>query len=262
MKVAILQYYPEFGEVEKNLGRVANLTADVEADLFVLPELFATGYLFEDKNELSRYAETPGEGIIHKFLRKLAIDKNAAFIGGYPEVDGGKYYNSAIFVPPKGEIYNYRKIHLFDREKTMFEPGDRAFEVIEFRDVKLGIMICFDWIFPESYRTLALRGADLICHCTNLVLPFCQKASYAHAVSNRIFIALSNRIGAEKRAGTELDFTGQSIAYSPKGQILAEFDSEDEAVKTFEIDPEEARAKFVTERNHVLQDRRPEFYEI
>ncbi|MGC9315805.1 MAG: nitrilase-related carbon-nitrogen hydrolase [bacterium] len=262
MKVAIIQYYPEFGEVEKNLARVANLVSDIEADLFVLPELFATGYLFDDKNELAIYAEEAEEGITSSFLRKLAKDKNSAFIGGYPELDSGRYYNSAMFVPPEGEIRNYRKIHLFDREKTMFEPGNRAFEVIEYRDVKLGIIICFDWIFPESYRTLTLKGADLICHCTNLVLPYCQKASYAHAVSNRVFIALSNRIGAENRAGTELNFTGQSIAYSPKGQILAEFDSEEESVKMFEIAPEDARTKFVTERNHVLKDRRPEFYEI
>jgi predicted amidohydrolase len=262
MKIAILQYNPEFGEVEKNLKRVATLTENIEADLFVLPELFATGYLFETADELAHFAEPFKKGITGSFIHELAKKHNAAFIAGYPELAPEGFFNSAMFIMPDGKGHNYRKIHLFDREKTMFVPGDKPFEAIEFRGAKVGIMICFDWIFPESYRTLALKGADIVCHCTNLVLPFCQRASYAHAVSNRMFIVISNRIGTEERAGTRLDFTGQSVAYSPMGEVLCEFAPDEEFVRVFEIDPAQARAKFVTQRNHVLEDRRPDLYEI
>lgn len=262
MKIGILQYNPEFGRIENNLNRVAQLVANKDADLFVLPELFATGYIFQNKDELSEYAERPGKGLTGEFLARLAVDKEAAFIGGYPERADEGIYNSAIFFGPEGETHNYRKIHLFDREKIMFEPGDSPFEVFEYRGAKIGMMICFDWIFPESYRSLALKGADIICHSTNLVLPYCQRAAYAHAVSNRVFIVLSNRTGSEKRAGHKLTFTGQSIAYSPGGQVLCDFDAIEESVKIIEIDPKAARAKFVTERNNVITDRRPNLYEM
>ncbi len=262
MKIAILQFAPEFGRVEKNLNTVAQMTADVKADLFVLPELFATGYIFKDKTELAGFAERPGKGLTGEFLAKLSENKDAAFIAGYPELADEGIYNSALFVTSDGELINYRKIHLFNREKTMFEPGDKPFDVVEYRGAKIGMMICFDWIFPESYRSLAIKGADIICHCSNIVLPYCQKATYAHAVSNRVFIVLSNRTGTEEHAGMKLTFTGQSIAYSPGGQILCDFDSTEQTVKTIDIDPRAARTKFVTERNHVINDRRPHLYEI
>jgi len=262
LKLAILQYYPKFGCVQANLDRISEMVDPVEADLFILPELFATGYIFEDREELVKFAEPLTGGLTYESLSALSRKKNAAFIGGFPERDSDRIFNSAMFVPPEGKPISYRKIHLFDREKLYFEPGDKPFQVIEFRGAKLGILICFDWIFPESYRTLALKEADLICHISNLVLPFCQKASYAHAVSNRVFIAVSNRTGSEENAGLRLNFTGQSICYSPGGEVLTEFSENEESVHVISIDIKAARAKFVTERNHVFRDRRPLFYEL
>ena len=262
MKLGIVQNKPEFGQVDENLYRVRELIKGIQVDILVLPELFSTGYVFKDKMELLNYAELSGDGKTQFFLKQLSRDLDAAVIGGFPELDCDNVYNSAMIAMPDSRWDIYRKIHLFNTEKSYFTPGNKPFFVTEFRGAKIGTMICFDWIFPESYRTLALKGADLICHCTNLVLPYCQQASYAHAVSNRVFIALANRIGREKRAGVDVEFTGQSVIYSPWGEQIAQAESSSECCLTVEIDISRAREKNVTEKNHVFNDRRREFYEI
>jgi predicted amidohydrolase len=74
-------------------------------------------------------------------------------------------------VGPKGFIGCYRKTHLFFEETLWFTPGDSGFQVWDIGMAKVGVMICFDWYYPESARTLALQGADIIAHPSNLVLP-------------------------------------------------------------------------------------------
>ncbi|HHS50333.1 MAG TPA: beta-ureidopropionase [candidate division Zixibacteria bacterium] len=262
MKVGIVQFRPVLGEEWRNFERVRRLIAPVDADLFVLPELFGSGYLFRDRAEMIAHAETFPNGRTLSFMQKLAEEKDCAIVGGFPEVAEDKLYNSAVFIAPEEKPVLYRKIHLFNTEKFIFDAGDMPFPIIEFRGAKIGMMICFDWIFPESYRTLAIRGADIVCHMTNLVLPYCQKASYAHAVSNHIFIMLANRTGADVNAGERIEFTGGSIAYSPDGKVLGKLNETEEAVLTVEFEPEIARNKFVTQHNDVISDRRPEFYDI
>ena len=87
-------------------------------------------------------------------------------------------------------------------------------------------MICFDWVIPEAARTLALKGAQIICHPSNLVMPYCQKAMYARAVENHVFIITPNRIGKDENSGKEVSFTGGSIILNPKGDYLAEGNKE------------------------------------
>jgi predicted amidohydrolase len=122
--------------------------------------------------------------------------------------------------------------------------------------------ICFDWFFPESFRTLALKGADIIAHCSNLVLPYCQTADFAAAVQNRVFIATVNRVGAEQREDEQLAFTGESVLVSPKGEYLLRGPIEDEAVLVAEIDPEAARNKSINPYNEVFKMRRPGMYTL
>ena len=124
------------------------------------------------------------------------------------------------------------------------------------------MMICFDWIFPEIARTLALKGADILCHSTNLVLPFCQDAMVTRCIENRVFALTANRVGTERRAGQELTFTGRSQVVTPRGEILTRADVVGEGVFIIEIDPLLARNKAITDVNDVLGDRRPELYEL
>lgn len=165
-----------------------------------------------------------------------------------------------MLVYPNGEIQVYRKTHLFYKEKKLFEPGNTGLNVFQYKGVNLGLMICFDWIFPESVRTLALKGADIICHSANLVLPFCQKAMITRSIENRIFTITANRFGLEKNAGDEFSFTGMSQITDIKGNRLTQAGKNEECVKIVEIDPTEARDKKVTEWNDIFLDRREEFY--
>ena len=124
------------------------------------------------------------------------------------------------------------------------------------------MMICFDWIFPEIARTLALKGADILCHSTNLVLPFCQDAMVTRCIENRVFALTANRVGTERRAGSEFTFTGRSQVVDPKGRIHTRAGTEEEGVFVVDIDPSLARDKAVTEANDIFKDRRPELYEL
>ncbi len=262
MKIAIVQFAPRIREIDSNLTAVDRLIANTEADLFVLPELFSSGYLFSSREDILPFAEPFPEGKTTAFLAKISSEKDCAIVGGFPELSNGGVYNSAVLVAPGVEPVLYRKLHLFNTEKAVFAPGNLPLPIVEFRGAKVAFMICFDWIFPEVYRTLALRGAEIVCHLTNLVMPFCQRASYAHAVSNRLFIMISNRFGTETNGDAKVEFTGGSIAYSPTGEVLGELGATGEGLVIVEVDPSIARDKRINMFNDLLADRRPEFYDL
>ncbi|TET32793.1 MAG: acyltransferase [Planctomycetota bacterium] len=263
MNAGFLQFKPTFGDKKANAEKLSALVSSVKADLLVLPELCLTGYQFRDRKELAEYAKPiPGGESIDAFTG-LAKTIGGSIIAGIAELDGDKIYNSAVLVSPEGYRAKYRKIHLFDREKEIFTPGNDGFEIHRVGDANIGMMICFDWIFPESTRTLALMGADVIAHSANLVLPYCQKAMPGRAIENRIYIITSNRTGDENRVeGESLHFTGLSQITGPGGDILAQADETEETVKIVELDIEKTRDKQVTKRNHLFTDRRPEFYKL
>lgn len=265
MKIGYLQFKPEFGRPSENLSEIEKLLSDKKFDLMVLPELANSGYLFSDMNELSDLSEVVGDGNFCTMLREICKKKNSYIVSGICEKAGEKYYNSAVLVKPDGGISTYRKIHLFDEEKLWFSPGDSlpAVHEIEGKDfgkVKIGIMICFDWIFPETARTLALNGAQIICHPSNLVLSYCQKAMFTRAVENRVFTITANRTGSDVKGDKNLSFTGESVIVSPKGLYLCRASIDKTECCIVEINPDEALDKKITERNDLFEDRRKEYY--
>jgi len=262
MKLAMLQFAPVFGEVQENLRSIEQACADLTADLVVLPELCTTGYQFRDRGELLQLAE-PAGGPALKKLCEVAGACGGHLVAGFAEKEGDRVYNSAALVGPDGVSGIYRKVHLFSEEKRLFEPGDAGFLVLRARGVPVGMMVCFDWIFPESARSLALGGAEVIAHCANLVLPFCQDALITRALENRVFIASCNRTGTEERIeGQKYEFTGRSRIVGPDGTVLAEGPPDAPAVITVEIDPRRAADKKLTPLNDVLRDRRNDQYRL
>ena len=259
MRVAVLQFAPEFGDVRGNLTRMEVMIARENAELFVAPELALSGYTFESRDEALALAQEP-DGAEFAGLARLAREKGAAVVVGFAEKDGPSVFNSSLLLAPDGSRTTYRKIHLFGREKRFFTPGDRPPQVVEVRRVRHGMMICFDWIFPETARSLAIMGADIICHPANLVLPHCQDAMVTRCLENRVFGLTANRTGIEKRAGERLAFTGMSQIVAPNGRILARAGGDGDALLMADIAPEDARDKWVTPSNHVLEDRRPDLY--
>ena len=259
IKVGYVQTSPLFGDKEKNFEQIENLLLDVKADLIVLPELFATGYTFVSKDEAVSLAETP-KGRTSNFLLSLSKLTGAIIIGGYVEKAGNEIYNSAMIVSNNGVIDSYRKIHLYYKEKLWFSPGDKPLKVYEINDIKIGIMICFDWIFPEVARSLALLGADIITHPANLVLPYCQKAMITRCIENRVYSITANRIGQEKRGKDNFEFTGASQITSYDGKVLSSAPPNKIYTDFFEIDIQNSRNKKLNEYNHLLKDRRKNFY--
>lgn len=259
IKVALLQFAPRFGEKHYNLQRAAELARSQPAEIYVLPELCTTGYQFHDRREAFSLAE-PSAGESVEYFHALARELSAWFAFGFAERQGKRVFNSAALVGPKGLEGVYRKVHLFSREKTIFHPGDRPWRVYPVSPARVGLMICFDWFFPEAARTLALDGAQLIAHPANLVLPYCQQAMITRALENHVFCATANRVGREERWSDQpLVFTGQSRLVGPQGEVLIQAGAQEEAALVAAIDPARADDKVVA-GNHLFADRRPRFY--
>ncbi len=263
MRVAFLQFAPTFGDKNGNFQRVAELLPEgIKLDLLVLPELFQTGYLFENKSELNSLAEEYPAGPTLTFLKRITAQVDGAVFAGFAERSEGQFYNSAMLVLPTGESFLYRKLHLFDREKCLFTPGNLKSFMVPFRGAKLAPAICFDWFFPEYFRSLALMGATVICHSANLVMPWYKKAAPVRALENHVYIVTSDRRGSEHRAGISLNFVGGSIVVSPKGEVLCDVDGDAEGVFFVDIVPELAGDKRLNSNNDIFLDRRANFYEL
>jgi len=260
MKVAGIQFSPRFGNIPENLAAIDRLSAGLQADLVVLPELCTTGYQFRDRQELATLAE-PADGTSVGALIGMAASWGGHVVAGLAESEESRIYNSALLVNADGVVGKYRKVHLFADEKRLFDPGDLGFGVWKVGEVLVGLMVCFDWIFPESARSLALGGARIIAHPANLVLPHCQDAMITRALENRVFTITVNRTGSEERIpGTALHFTGSSQLIAPDGTIVARASADAEEIVVARIDPSLAGDKHVTATNHVLDDRRPDQY--
>ncbi len=264
-----MQTSPEFGAKEKNLAAIEAMfesacldgaTGSCHVDLWVLPELCTTGYQFRTRGELASLSEANDGATVRRFSN-LAKRLETAIVFGMAESAGHDLFNSAILVSQDGLVGVYRKVHLFDRETELFDPGRGGFDVFEVHSVRVGVMVCFDWLFPESARTLALKGAQVIAHPANLVLPYCQAAMVTRAIENHVFTVTANRVGREARVdGEVLDFTGASRIVSPDGRILRDGPIGETSVMWEDIDPDEADHKTITRRNDVLADRRPDSY--
>jgi len=265
MKIGYLQFRPEFGKPKENIRRISRLIKDKSFDLLVLPELANSGYLFSSIEELEKTSEEIPDGPFCKALMKMCADKNAYIVSGICEKYQNKFYNSAILVRPDGKIITYRKIHLYYDEKLWFEPGNIFLQAQEitsdsFGTVNIGMMICYDWIYPETARTLAMKGAQIICHPSNLVMPYCQSAMYARAIENHVFTITANRIGSEANKNKNLMFTGGSVIVSPFGEYLGRAPAEEEECFIVDIDPSAALDKNINPQNNLFDDRREEFY--
>src|SRR5574341_389273 len=162
MKVGFVQTFPIFGKKQENINNTIVKIKQLNADIVVLPELFNTGYQFTSKEETFILAEKIPEGQITQALISLSREKHVYIVAGLAERENGRCYNSAVLVGPAGFIGHYRKLHLFYDEKKWFEPGNTGLNVYDVGEAKVGIMICFDWFFPEVARSLALKGSDII----------------------------------------------------------------------------------------------------
>jgi predicted amidohydrolase len=265
--VAVCQLAPVLGDVAGNVERgCAAVESAVArgAEVVLLPELVTTGYAFEDVDELRAVAE-PADGPSVGAMVEVAGRTGAVVVGGFAESDAERLHNSAFVVDGTGLLAVYRKAHLWDRELLLFTPGSSAAPVVSTAVGRIGVAICYDLEFPEWSRAAALAGAELLCVPTNWPAQEWPQGEHAPqlvhaqaaALASRVFVAVCDRVGAER--GT--DWAGGSGIVSPDGYPLTET-SRGGGVQTVlaSCDLARAREKRTSARNDALHDRRPDLY--
>jgi 5-aminopentanamidase len=273
VKVATIQFEPKLFHVQENCVRIAEYISSTQADIIVFPELATCGYFFINRKEVTLASLEFVSPEMNEFQRLATVFGRIVIVGFAEQFDHAYYNSAAVFHPDKQKSRVYRKTHLFYKERFVFNEGDTGFFVIhdEERDVKIGTMICYDWRFPESARSLALHGADLIVCPSNLVTHIWTSVMPTRAIENKVYLAVANRWGNEERTihetdGTEstevLSFNGQSSIYSYNGEILAQSLAVGDDVRIVEIEPQKTRDKSFNAYNHIFDDRRSKFYSI
>ena len=257
LKIAIIQFKPILGAVADNIQAIRSLLERVpDAQLLVLPELASTGYNFRDKDHAYSLAEEPADSAYLNMLNTYARRNEQYIVTGFNEKAEKGIYNSSALTGPEGMIGIYRKMHLFMHEKEYFLPGDSELKVYDTAYGKIGMQICFDYLFPEPWRILAEQDAHLIVHPSNLLTQNATKALPGIALMNRVYIATANRIGTEGN----LTFNGGSMIIDPSGNVLKKASAANEEIIEYDLDISLSTDKMITPLNHVFKDRRAEQY--
>jgi len=168
MRVSCAQYAVRDGGRDPNLERSLHFirrAAAEGADLVVLPELANSGCDLGTRDQALDLAEEIPSGPTVRAWSEEAEEFGVCVVGGLLEKEGDTLYNSAFLVGP-GVLGRYRKTHLWDKEKLRYEPG-RELPVFDTPLGRIGVLICYDIWFPEAARTLALKGAQILCAPSN-----------------------------------------------------------------------------------------------
>jgi 5-aminopentanamidase len=256
------------GETQKNRARLVEWLADPrirDADLVVFPECVLSGYCFDSLDEAWPYAETIPGTSTQAIERLCREQRRFVAFGMLEQGPHGQLFNSCVLIGPEGIVAVYRKIHLpflgIDRFTT---PGTDAFQVHQANEMRIGLHICYDGIFPESGRVMSLDGADLLILPTNWppgADTFAKYIPNARALENNVYFLSVNRVGTERG----FRFIGQSKLCDTNGNTVAEAPENEEAIIIGQIDLERARNKRLVRvpGKHVIdrwKDRHPELY--
>jgi N-carbamoylputrescine amidase len=244
------------------------------AKVILLPELFETPYFCKDQKQAYFALAQPVENnpVLARFSRlakKLKVILPISFF----ERSDNSYYNSIMMINDDGQQLGlYRKIHIPDgpgyEEKFYFKEGDTGFKVWKTRYCIIGVGICWDQWFPESARTMALLGAEVLFypsaigsepHAPHLDSSgHWQRVMQGHAAANVMPLIASNRIGQETGESCTLTFYGSSFIAGPTGEMICTAPRDEETVITARFNLDEIYA-FRTEWA-LFQDRRPKHY--
>jgi len=271
-QVSVAQLAITVAEPDANRQAAADAVAEAAAAgarLVVLPELCDSGYVFDagDLAAEARGLAAPAAGSVtlgqwHSLARRHGL----VIVGGFCELGAdGRLYNSAALVDASGTRAVYRKVHLWDKEKLVFTPGDAAPPVVDTGVGRVAVMICYDLEFPEWARLAALDGADLIAAPVNWPgyrwpageRPAEVVKAQAAAAANGVFVAVADRCRTERG----VSWISGSVIVGPEGYPLAGPVLADRpAVLTTACDLPRARDKSLPGDNDLLADRRPELY--
>ncbi|MGB6019804.1 MAG: N-carbamoylputrescine amidase [Sulfurimonadaceae bacterium] len=262
---------------EANIAKAEALVREAAANgakIILLPELFEGLYFCKDmdKQYFSWAKEQKNNPLIEHFSA-LAKALKIVLPLSYFEKAGDRYFNSLVMIDADGTVLeNYRKTHIPDgpgyEEKFYFQPGDTGFKVWDTKYAKIGVGICWDQWFPETARSLALMGAELIFYPTAIgsepeinvdSKAHWQRVQQGHAAANTVPVIAANRIGVEEGESCTLTFYGASFMTDYTGEKVTEAPRDREGVIYAEYDLEENRKQ--REYWALFKDRRPSMYE-
>lgn len=261
MKIACGQFAPEYRNTEANLHTIERLAKKASADILVLPELALTGYFFKERAEVDALGEAI-TGPLATRLSDIARDNELAIITGFLERDGDEFYNSALAFDHTGALAgHYRKVHLFYFEKEVFSKGDLGFPVFDLATrsgiARTGMLVCYDWRFPEAARSLAIKGAELIAMPSNIVTTTgrLHTTLETRAFENKVALAFADRTGTETNGDETLTFRGESAIYNFNGDGLALASPSGDEIIRAEVDLAKTRNKEINRFNEIFSDR-------
>ncbi len=266
--VSAVQMSTKWLNAEENLNymknAIAKIKAEKNADLIVFPELSNCGYIKDRDKVFGRKFAKMADTVPGRFTDELG--KEAKKYGVYvvvglaklhPEIPG-TLYNAAVLLDPKGEIVGVQhKMHIPGEEKHYFIGGTIC-EPFKTDIGCIGISICFDGQFPEYTRTLALKGAEILCMIWNMPSfsnppQLLEHITATRAAENRMFVVSVNRIGLDG----DIDFFGHSVISDPVGNFLAKAE-EEETIITATLEEKVMLEERL--QQPVFRDRRPEMY--
>lgn len=269
---------------EETLNKAERLVRDAAskgANVILLPELFEAPYFCQEKNyEYYNLATTLEKNPAVNRFKLIAKELDIVLPISFYERDGNAFFNTVAMIDTDGTIMGiYRKTHIpddhFYQEKFYFTPGDTGFKVWNTKYGCIGVGICWDQWFPETARSMALLGAEMLLYPTAIgsepvlecdSMPHWRRCMQGHAGSNLMPVIASNRIGLEtvtpsidnNNQSSSLTFYGSSFIADETGAIVKDGsrDQEEILVHTFDLDAtKEMRVSW-----GVFRDRRPEMY--
>ncbi|RJF87757.1 N-carbamoylputrescine amidase [Oleomonas cavernae] len=263
-----------------NIARAEGLVraaAAQGAQIILIQELFETPYFCQDQiHDFFDLAQPFDDNPLIAHFARLAAELQVVLPVSYFERAGQAFYNSVAVVDADGAVLgNYRKSHIPDgpgyTEKFYFSPGDTGFRVWDTRYARIGVGICWDQWFPESARSMALLGAEILFYPTAIGTEphdstldssaHWQRVMQGHAGANLMPLVASNRIGTEPgKRNTQITFYGSSFIADPTGAKVAEADKATQTVltATFDLDATAHQRRSWG----VFRDRRPELYDV
>jgi N-carbamoylputrescine amidase len=266
-------------DIPANLDTAERLVREAAgrgAQIVLLPELFATPYfpITQDTRHFELAGPAEGHPVIARF-GQLAAELEVVLPVSFFERAGQAFFNSVAIVDADGALLGvYRKSHIPDsggyQEKYYFSPGDTGFRVWDTAYARIGVGICWDQWFPESARSMALQGAEVLLYPTAIgsdppspaddSRDMWQLAQRGHAIANAMPLVASNRIGVEAAPGGDpsIRFYGSSFLAAETGVLLAEASRDREEVVTATVDLDEVRYR--REDWSFFRDRRPGLY--
>jgi N-carbamoylputrescine amidase len=259
--------------IEKGVTMVRRAAAE-GANIVLLPELFETPYFCKDQDPkwFLEAREFAGNETLRRFS-DLAKELGVVLPVSFFEAANNAYYNSLAVIDADGKILGlYRKSHIPDgpgyQEKFYFRPGDTGFKAWDTRFGRIGIGICWDQWFPETARSMALLGAEILFYPTAIgsepqdagidSRDHWQRVMQGHAGANIVPLVAANRYGVEQGETCALTFYGSSFIAGPTGEKLAEAGRDGDAVLTASFDLAAIRRQRAAWG--LFRDRRPELY--